>query len=58
MKFIHAADLHLGSPFKGLTDLPLQIKQQVLQAITQSFTALIDTAVKQKVDFVILAGDQ
>lgn len=58
MKFIHAADLHLGSPFKGLTGLPNNIKKAVMVSISQSFDRLVNDAISEQVDFIILAGDE
>lgn len=59
MKFIHAADLHLDSPFLGLRDeamtesLETIIRQSTFESAKQIFTDAID----QQVDFVLLAGD-
>ncbi|QFT88253.1 putative metallophosphoesterase YhaO [Bacillus sp. THAF10] len=57
IRFLHAADLHLDSPFKGLEHLPAEIFQKVRKSTFQSLTRLVDVAIDQKVDFVLLAGD-
>ena len=57
MKFIHTADLHLGSPFKGLTYLPAAIKESVVNSIYQTFDQLVADAINFAVDFIIIAGD-
>lgn len=57
MKFIHTADLHLGSPFKGLTYLPAAIKEAVINSIYQTFDQLVADAINLSVDFIIIAGD-
>lgn len=57
MKFIHAADLHLDSPFLGLTGLPTQLAAQVRQSTFAAATKIFDRALAEHVDFVLLAGD-
>lgn len=58
MKFIHAADSHLGNPFKGLDrELPIALKQLVQTSTLQAFEKMIDGALAAEVDFVLIAGD-
>ncbi|MFC6201534.1 exonuclease SbcCD subunit D [Lactiplantibacillus nangangensis] len=57
MKFIHAADLHLDTPFQGLTGLPAELQQRILAAPLASLERLVDLALAEKVDFVLLVGD-
>lgn len=57
VKFIHCADLHLDSPFVGLRNLPSRIYEQTKQSTFVSFSKIIDTAIEEKVDFIIIAGD-
>lgn len=57
MKFIHAADLHLDSPFLGLTGLPSSLATTVRQSTFAAATQVFDRALAEQVDFVILAGD-
>jgi exonuclease SbcD len=57
LRFIHAADLHLDSPFSGLRNLPSRIRERVINACYRAFTKLIDEALRQEVDFVLFAGD-
>lgn len=57
IKFIHAADLHLDSPFIGLNHLPESIFQLVKESTFQSFEKMIDLAIKEKVDFILISGD-
>lgn len=57
MKFIHAADLHLDSPFLGLTGLPSNLLASVRQSTFTAATQVFDQALAQQVDFVVLAGD-
>lgn len=57
IKFIHCADLHLDSPFVGLRNLPSKIYEQTKQSTFASFSKIIDTAIEEMVDFIIIAGD-
>lgn len=57
MKFMHLADAHLDSPFQGLSFLPSNEFNNIKQSTQKSFTKAIDTALDQKVDLVLIAGD-
>ncbi|MEQ1901696.1 MAG: DNA repair exonuclease [Devosia sp.] len=56
-RFIHAADLHLGSPFRGLAQKDEAVARRFAEATRNAFSTLIDRAVEEKVDFVVIAGD-
>jgi DNA repair exonuclease SbcCD nuclease subunit len=55
--FIHAADLHLDSPFVGLKHLPSRLFEKIRESTFLAFSRLITFAIKEQVDFVLLAGD-
>lgn len=57
LTFLHAADLHLDSPFKGITDIPEQVFQTMRESTFKAFDSLIETAIHKEVDFVLLVGD-
>lgn len=57
VRFIHAADLHLDSPFQGLRDLPGKMFKVVLESTFDALEELVKHAINYQVDFVILAGD-
>ncbi|MCY9806978.1 DNA repair exonuclease [Lentilactobacillus senioris] len=59
MKFIHVADLHLDSPFKGLANskMPTTLLQQMQQSTFDAATKVFDAAIDNQVDFVLLVGD-
>lgn len=57
MKFIHAADLHVDSPLRGLDGYEGAPVQRLRGATRHALIALVDLAIEQEVDFVILAGD-
>jgi DNA repair exonuclease SbcCD nuclease subunit len=55
--FLHAADIHLDSPLRGLeayADAPVE---QLRQATRRAFDNLIDLAIEERVAFILLAGD-
>ncbi|MDI9846797.1 DNA repair exonuclease [Rhodoblastus sp. 17X3] len=55
--FLHAADLHLGSPFKGLSLRDENLAARLAGASREAFTDLIDRALEENVAFAIFAGD-
>lgn len=55
--FIHCADLHLDSPFQGFFDLQEDMLKEVRDSTFQSFERVIDQAIQQRVDFVLIVGD-
>lgn len=57
MKFIHAADIHLDSPLHGLAAYPDAPAEQLRSATRDAFTALVDRAISEEVDFMVIAGD-
>lgn len=57
VKVLHVADLHLDTPFKSLGGLSTRLSQQIQQATKQSFERLVDIAIKEKVDAVLIVGD-
>lgn len=55
-KFLHCADLHLDSPLQDLLFFPEQAGQ-FRNATRQALVRLVDLAMEERVDFVLLAGD-
>ncbi|MFD1389140.1 exonuclease SbcCD subunit D [Oceanobacillus oncorhynchi subsp. oncorhynchi] len=55
--FIHAADLHLDSLFKGLRHVPANLFKEIQESTFTALNHLVDEAINNKVDFVLLAGD-
>ena len=56
-KFIHAADIHLDSPLKGLERYEGAPVDEIRGATRQALLKLVDLAIEQDVDFVLIAGD-
>lgn len=57
MKFIHAADLHIDSPMRGLDSYDGAPLAQLRAATRKALISLVDLALNEKVDIVLLAGD-
>ena len=57
MKFIHAADIHLDSPLIGLERYDGAPIDEVRGATRKALQNLVELAVHEKVDFVLIAGD-
>lgn len=55
--FLHAADIHLDSPLRGLEGYADAPVDQIRQATRRAFDNLIDLAIEEQVAFVLLAGD-
>lgn len=55
--FLHAADIHLDSPLRGLETYADAPVDQIRTAARRAFDNLVDLAITQEVDFVLLAGD-
>lgn len=55
--FIHAADLHLGSPFKGVGASLPEAAVQLRHATFDAFSGLMDLCLEKSVDFLLVAGD-
>ena len=55
--FVHVADLHLDSPFKGITAKNPAIADPLRSATFQAFDALIDLCIEREVQFLVVAGD-
>ncbi|WP_257458337.1 metallophosphoesterase family protein [Archangium lipolyticum] len=55
-KFVHAADLHLDTPFRGIpADSSLLSTFQ--QATFRAFARVVDLCLRERVTFLVLAGD-
>jgi exonuclease SbcD len=57
LRFIHAADLHLDSPFKGMSALPERVRERVRESTFEALKELVALAIQEKVDFVLISGD-
>jgi predicted phosphodiesterase len=55
--FLHTADLHLGSPFLGLSSTDEGLARLVSSASREAFEELVAQAIERRVSFVVIAGD-
>lgn len=57
LRFIHCADLHIDSPFKGLEYVPEPIFKEIKQSTFYALDQLVQVAIQKQVDFVLMVGD-
>jgi exonuclease SbcD len=57
VRFVHCADLHLDTPFRGISRLSPEVAQALNDATFDSFQNIVDLAIEEAVDFVVIAGD-
>ena len=56
-RFLHAADLHLDTPFTGMRRVDASLVATLRDATTRAFDNLVNTALEHSVAFVVIAGD-
>lgn len=56
-RFLHAADIHLDSPLRGLSRYEGLPEDDIRGATRAAFDNLVQRAIDEAVDFVIIAGD-
>lgn len=57
LKFIHTSDIHLDSPLRGLEYYEGAPVDSIRGATRQAFKNLVELAISEEVDFVLIAGD-
>jgi DNA repair exonuclease SbcCD nuclease subunit len=55
--FLHAADIHLDSPLRGLERYENAPIERIRGATRTSLARLVDLAMENRVDFVLISGD-
>lgn len=55
--FVHAADLHLDSPFKEIHELAPDVAEELRAASLAAFDNIVNLALERQSAFVLLAGD-
>lgn len=55
--FIHTADLHLDTPFSGLSKWDEKRAATLKSANKNSFNNIINICISEKIDFLVVAGD-
>jgi DNA repair exonuclease SbcCD nuclease subunit len=57
LRFIHAADLHLDSPFRGVGSASPALRSRLQAATLGALRRVVDHTIESKADFLIIAGD-
>ena len=58
LRFVHAADLHLDSPFKGLrAAAPDHVASALYDATFQAYENIVELCIREEVDALLVAGD-
>ncbi|SES19830.1 DNA repair exonuclease [Psychrobacillus sp. OK032] len=57
IRFLHIADLHLDSPFKGISSIPQSKWNDIRESTFNAFTNIVEYALENKPDFVLIVGD-
>ncbi len=56
-RFLHCSDLHLGTPFKGLSRTEEDVALALSESTYRAFDHLLAIAIEKEVDFVLVCGD-
>ncbi len=56
-RFVHAADLHIDSPFAGVGDTDSRVATRLREATYEAFQNLVDLCITRNADFLVIAGD-
>ena len=56
MRFLHASDIHLDSPLRGLRARAGDKADEIANAPRAAFVKLVDFAIEHKVELLLLAG--
>lgn len=56
-RFLHAGDLHLERPPRGLAEVPDHLRGTLVDAPYRAAERIFDAALKELVEFLVLAGD-
>ena len=58
VRFVHAADLHLDSPFRGIrSEAPEHVADALRRATFDAYRNIIDFCLREQVDALLVAGD-
>ncbi len=56
-RFVHCADLHLGSRFRGVSEVDPDSAERMRDSVFESFSRIVDRALESKADAMFIAGD-
>lgn len=57
VRFVHAADLHLAAPFKGVDATDPRVRDALVAAPYRALDAIVSLCIEERVDFLVVAGD-
>ena len=58
LRFVHAADLHLDSPFKGIrNEAPSHVADALSRATFDAYRNIVNLCLQEQVDALLVAGD-
>ena len=58
LRFVHAADLHLDSPFSGLRAIaPEEVSSTLRSATFDAYKNIVNLCIEERVDALLVAGD-
>lgn len=57
MRFVHAADLHLDAPFKGVDAADARVSAELIASTYRALDAIVEVCLARDVDFLVIAGD-
>jgi DNA repair exonuclease SbcCD nuclease subunit len=57
LRFIHTADLHLDSPFRGLSNAAPKLRDSLQDATLGALERVVDWTIQSRSDFLVVAGD-
>lgn len=55
--FVHAADLHIDSPFRGVSAASEDVGRELRVATRRAFKNIVDLCLGQQADFLVISGD-
>src|SRR5277367_1737006 len=55
--FVHAADLHLDTPFRGVHEVAPFVAAELREASLDAFDAIVTLALERGAAFLLVAGD-
>ena len=56
-RFVHAADLHLDTPFHGIGRVPPDVARVLQEASLEAWDALVRLTIEREAEFLLLGGD-
>lgn len=57
VRFVHAADLHLDAPFKGIDATDPRVREALVASTYDALDSLVAACIGHAADFLVIAGD-